>query len=367
MYARINLNNGCTLQQFRNDLVGLLTGTITSAAALTSSNTSTSEVINTLNAEWTFVQHITDTATRCHFVLSGVDRGEVAKTLGIVLTNSSGTLSFMSWICGAWDSVNKRPAAIDVSGWALATSWNNEADFVAGGIRNGICVHGLNAGMTSLGVFNTGAMQFQVTSEPGLSGIYSHYSSTHKTLLEIVDIDRNYWPEYAVAKWPFLAVNVFFYGQYASGINNCSAPQLVGGVTTASQSGLSYGATTWVVLPSPLSTELASGLRYWAPNSSYGGINGNLDYTRDSLQGATQIPWWPTKNGTQTYAPRPLGLVPKGTYAPVSFMPIPHRIPGRITPVGTSTITTIAYLDEIVVNGDTYVAVGDGFACLFKG
>lgn len=368
MYARINLNSGCTLQQLRDDLVGLLTGTITSAAGLTSSNTSTSEVVNTLAAEWTFVQHITDTSTRCHFVLSGVDDGGVAKTLGVVLTNTSGTLAILTWSCGAWDSVNKRPAAIDVTGWLLS-SYSAVSDFAAGSVKNGICTHHGSSQMTNIGIFNTGALQLQVTSEQGVTGIYSHYSSTHLTILEIVDIERDYWPEWAPAKWPFLAINVHAPGQGTSALSNaCSGPSIIGLTTNSTQNGLVYGPQSWTTLPSPLSTELHSSVRYWgATNYAGGGQYHNMDYMRDINIGTTLISWWPSKAGSQTYTPRLLGMVPRTMYAPVPFIPIKHRIPGRIIPVGSSAAQNMAYLDEITAGADTYVAVGNGNACVYKG
>lgn len=369
MYARINLNSGCTLQQLRDDLVGLLTGTITSAAGLTSSNTSTSEVVNTLAAEWTFVQHITNTSTRCHFVLNGVDGGGITKTLGVVLTNTSGTLAILTWSCGAWDSVNKRPAAIDVTDWALASSYSVSADFAAGSVKNGICTHQSSAQMTNIGVFNTGGLQLQVTSEQGVTGIYSHYSSTHLTLLEIVDIERSYWPEWAPTKWPFLAINVYAPGQGSASPNNaCSGPCILGNTFNTTQVGLTYGPQTWTTLPSPLSTELHSSVRYWPPGAYPGGAQSHtLDYARDTTGSNTLIPWWPSKTGSQNYTPRLIGMIPRNTYAPAPFIPIKHRIPGRNIPVGGSTVQSMSYLDEIVAGADTYVAVGSGNVCVYKG
>lgn len=363
MYARLNLNSGCTLQQLRDDLVGLLTGTVTTAAGLVSANTGTSEVIRTVTAEWTFVQHITDTSTRVHFVLSGVDDGGVAKTLGIVMTDTSGSLGFMSWNCGAWDSVNRRPAAIDVTGWTLATAWFSEADFAAGSVKNGIVSHSSNAAPVSVGAFTTGLMQIQVASEAGITGIYSHLSATHQTLVEIADIPRAYSPELGVLAWPFLAVNVYSFQFNATPLNAAAGPSLLGLATTASLCGLGYGPSNWTSMPSPLSTELAAGIRYWGAGTAGAGT-AMLDFIRDT----GEIAWFTRKDGAQQYYPRPSQIVPRtSTRFILNTMPIKHRIPGKIYALGTNSLSNIAYLDEIVIGADTYVAVGNGHTCIYKG
>lgn len=365
MYARLNLNSGCTLQQLRDDIVGLLTGSVISAAGLVSANTGTSEVVNTVAAEWTFVQHLADTATRVHFVLSGVDDGGVAKTLGIVMTDTSGTLGFMSWTCGAWDSVNKRPAAIDVTGWTLASTWFTAASFEAGAAGNGICSHTSNAATASLGAFTTGAMQLQVASEQGVSGLYSHLSATHSTLVEVVDLPRAHSPELAIGKWPFLAINVYAPAQgVATPLNSYSSPALYGMVVTPAQAGLGYGPQNWSTMPSPLSTEFATGIRYWGSSTSSSPTYPMHDFVRD----LGEIPWFTRKDGAQQYYPRPAQLVSRtATRFLLNAMPIKHRLPGKIYPIGVASQSNIAYLDEIVIGADTYVAVGNGHTCIYKG
>lgn len=370
MYARINLNSGCTLQQLRDDIVGLLTGTITSAAGLTSANTGTSEVVNTLAAEWTFVQHLAGTSSRCHFVLSGVDDGGVAKTLGIVLTNTSGTLGFFSWSCGSWDSANKRPAAINVTGWTLATAWMTASDFDAGGNKNGIITHSNSLTPTSVGVFNTGLMQFQITSEQGLTSIHSHYSANHLTLLDWFDLPRSYWSAWDVTEWPFLLVNISAPGQGVALLSNSiSSPHLSSISATTNQVGLAYGPNAWATLSSPLSTEITGTTRFWNGNISPVGSFYPNDLDRETVNNDV-IGWCPDKNGTQKYIPHASVLIP-GNAAfyvnPIRFLPIPHRIPGRMIPIGSTASVVVAYLDEFVAGADTYVGIGNAQPCVYKG
>lgn len=363
MYSRLNLKSGCTLQQLRDDLVGLLTGTITSPLALASADTSTSEIVTVLAPEWTFVQHLADTATRCHFVLSGVDNGGLPKTLGVIMTDTSGTLGMVTWVCGEWDSVNKRPAAIDVTGWHLASGYLSASDVEAGGNKNGIIIHSTNGNPHSIGIYNTGAMQLQVTSEQGVTGIYTHYSTTHHVLVEVVDVDRSLWSEWSVIKWPFTLINC---SSTFTPLNNAASGLCISGVTTsATQAGLCYGS--WGSTSAPLSAEIGTS-RIWTSNLNTPSSNATTDYRVTNSPGV--VPWYPDKAGVNTYAPRQVALEYRGSPSgngPVSHIPIHHRISGQVVPVGTTNAQTINYPDELAANGDVYVGTGTTNCCVYKG
>lgn len=365
MYSRLILKTGCTLQQLRDDLVGLLTGTITAPSALSSADTSTSEIVTVLAPEWTFVQHLADTATRCHFVLSGVDDGGLPKTLGVIMTDTSGTLGMVTWVCGEWDSVNRRPAAIDVTGWHLASAYLTASEVAAGGAKNGIIIHSTGGNPHAIGVYNTGAMQLQVTSEQGVTGIYTHYSTTHHVLVEVVDVDRSVWSEWGVSKWPFTLINCS--STFTSLSNSLSGLTVSGIVTSAGEVGLYYGPYAWQNATAPLSAEIGT-TKVWYSNASPAGYNSTTDYRHPNSLGVVQ--WFPDKAGVKTYAPRQNALVYQGSPSgsgPTPYIPVPHRINGQITPLGTTGVQTINYPDELAANGDTYVGTGTPRCCVYKG
>ena len=363
MYARINLNSGCTLQQLRADLIGLLTGTITTKAGLASSNTSTSEVVSTLAPEWAFVQDLEDTATRCHFVLSGVDDGGIAKTLGILITNTSGTLGFLAWACGAWNSATRRPAALDVTGWKIATAYLAASSLGEGGICNGIAISEGSETPRDVGAFSGGTLQLQIMSSPGATVIVSHLSATHSVLLEYMSIPRFVSPALASDEWPFLAVS-FGRGQN-SAVSLQSYPN-----PNDTLNGLICGPSTWAVPPAPFSTELGAGVKTWrsgvtvAPGSGQG-------YSLDLVLAPSShsIRWYPRKNGDWEYRPTPQALVPRNTnnfYMIPFALPLPHLLPGRIAPIGSTTVGVVAYLDELTAGSDVYVGTGENSYMLRK-
>lgn len=367
MYAKLNLSSGCTLQQLRNDLVGLLTGTITTVGGLTSA-AGASEIVNTLAAEWTFVQHLADTATRCHFVLNGVDDGGVQKTLGIVLTNTSGNLGFQSWMCGPWNPVTKLPAGLDglAADWALATTYMSLPALEEGGSRNGICLHGNALTPLNIGAFSGGTMQLQVLSAPGGTFIASHLSANHLILLDVVDVPRSCSPEFAVDKWPFVALNAYSKAQGSSYQNSNPGPQLVVS-SNESATGLSYGPNSWSSVTGALAAELGDGCRYWTASSTYSHSNGSLDFVRES---SPILRWYPRKDGVHQYVPRLNILAPRafGNFYVIPYaVPIPYQIPGQLSPVGVLTIMTVSYLDELVAGTDTYVGTGDIACMIYKG
>lgn len=358
MYAKMVLASGCTLQQLRDDLVGLLTGTISAAASLTSCTVASSEVVKTVNPEWTFVQHLADTSSRCHFVLSGVDDGGASKTLGVIMTNVSGVLAMMFWTAGAWDSTNKRPAAIDVTGYTLATSYATSAYFAAGTTRNTICVAGIASGTltgptVSLAAFTTGAMQLQVSSYQGATTICAHYNTNHPCLLDHVDIPRviggelinsTNWP------WALCSVRSPFYS--TSDVTVGAGPMLSYNVTGAANNGVTIGTNTVPALGAPFSTELGC-TTYLPAHSAINGATNAFAVSRTSLVPAR---WLFSKTGVQQL------VIPELTmYSASSVLPgftIPKRVAGQIITPGTATSAYTAYLDEIVTGSDTFVSVG---------
>lgn len=360
MYARINLNSGCTLQQLRADLIGLLTGTITTKAGLTSSNTSTSEVVSTLAPEWTFVQDLENTTTRCHFVLSGVDDGGIAKTLGILITNTSGTLGFLAWACGAWNSANRRPAAIDVTDWKLATAFLSASSLGEGGASNGIAISESTETPKAVGAFSGGTLQLQIMSSPGATVIVSHLSANHLVLLEYIDIPRFVSPALASAEWPFIAVS------FGRGSNSAVSLQSSASATET-QNGLVCGPGTWVVPSAPFSTELGAGVRMWRSNASVVAGGSSLELSLPSI--THMIRWYPRKDGASEYRPVPQVLVPRNTGASYMIpyaLPLPHLLPGRIAPIGSTNGVTVAYLDELTAGSDVYVGTGENSYMLRK-
>lgn len=367
MYAKLNLSSGCTLQQLRNDLVGLLTGTITTVGGLTSA-AGASEIVNTLAAEWTFVQHLADTSTRCHFVLNGVDDGGVQKTLGIVLTNTSGNLGFQSWMCGPWNLVTKRPAGLDgtAADWKLAAAYVSLTQLEEGGVRNGICLHGNTLNPLNIGAFSGGTMQLQVASVAGATFIASHLSATHLILLDVVDVPRNCSPELAADKWPFVALHAYSKAQGSGYFNSSPGPQLIL-ASSENQTGLSHGPSAWQLLSGGLAPELGAGCRYWLANSNYAGSSGSLDFVRES---SPIFRWYPRKDGVYQYVPRLNILAPRafGNFYLIPYaVPIPYQIPGQLSPVGALTVMTVSYLDELVAGSDTYVGTGDPTCMIYKG
>jgi hypothetical protein len=364
MYARINLNSGCTLQQLRADIIGLLTGTITTKDALTSSNTATSEVVSTLAPEWSFVQDLANTATRCHFVLSGVDDGGIAKTLGILITNTSGTLGFLAWACGAWNSATRRPAAINVTDWKLATAWHTASSFDEGGASNGVVLSETSETPRAVGAFSGGAFQLQIMSSPGATVIVSHLSATHLVLLDYVNIPRHVSPALAPAEWPFLAV------KFCNGSNSAACLQQFAS-TTDTQIGLLYGpGSSWVSPASPFSTEVGVGVRTWRSNVSVSpGLNNGTSLDLVLPITPVSIRWYPRKNGDAEYRPCPQVLLPRNNNAAYMIpfaLPLPHLLPGRIAPIGSATVGTVSYLDELTAGSDVYVGTGENSYMLRK-
>lgn len=377
MYCKMVLKSGATLSQLKTDLVGLLTNTITDKANLLSADAASSELVITEAAEWTFVQDLADTATRKHFVLSGVDNGGIKKTLGIILTDTSGTLGFRAWVAPEWDAAAKRPKAIDLTGWAIS-QYSSAAYFAAGGDLNGIYLVGLSSvdsSVQSVGQIGNASVHLQVASVQGNTAIVAHTGVTHTDLLRYYDIDRSVIPDmHDPAAWPFMLVAAF---------NSASLSTALPGIP-----GVNYGATGPGIcggtgngnggaqpLQAPLSTELGA-MKACAQLYSYssfslrhrfGLANGGSLCRRpaDRRNTASELFWMPGYVGLYDYG-EAFNLAP---FKPL--YPIRKAAPGSMqqTLSGYNSSSVLPYLDEIVAAGETYVATGGGSysLSLYKG
>ncbi len=357
MYAKMVLTSGCTLTQLRNDLVGLLTGTISAASGLVSSVVASSEVVKTVNPEWTFVQDLANTATRQHFVLSGVDAGGAVKTLGCILTDTSGVLGVLFWGCGAWDSVNKRPAAIDVTGHTLAFG-TTAANFAAGAAKNVINVLGVSsgalAGPTAIAgaIYNTGAMQLQVASIQGNTLIALHYSTNHLIVLDALDLPRTVMgSRLSFANWPWALVNWRSNHPVQADATTPIGPFLTGASSTIN--GLTIGANATGTFSAPLTTEMAN-IGYSPSQAVPVGGQAMNKITRDA---ASVVPWVRDKAGGAVWIANELECYP-GVPGAMARFPAKKRISSMITAAGGTAAAFLPYLDEIKVGADSYVSVG---------
>lgn len=364
MYCKLVLKTGATLSELKTDMVGLLTGTITDKANLLSADTAASELVILEAAEWTFVQDLADTATRKHFVLSGTDDGGVQKTLGIILTDAAGTLNYNVWVCGPWDSVNKRPAAIDPTGWALATSYSVASDYQAGGQRNAVFFL-IESGSEVNSVFPAGSIsggsqQLLLSSIKGNTQISSHFGTTHLTMLEVYDVPRDMYPELtSLANWPFVLIMAFNRNLGTTTSMNPGPNRGIMASTVAC--GLCMGTGVGGQLTSltgALATELSGNPRGMTLlyNSSPFPLA-----LRPQRQGVYII------NIPEKENPNGYRLVEPGAAQPyfelnphiVGNGPQPRKLmSSRVQNANSTGASAAAYLDELVVGGDTYVSPG---------
>lgn len=364
MYCKLALKQGATLSELKNDLVGLLTNTILDKNALTSADAATSELVIKEAAEWTFVQDLADTTTRKHFVLEGVEKAGIKKTLGIVLTESSGTLHYQAWACGPWDAVNKRPMPYDPTGKSMSPYGATASEWAAPGGTSRHTIFMLTAFYTgevntarSAGVpVGTGTGVLLVSSRQGSTRVSAHAGTSNAELLEVCDIPRDvYGPLFADAEaWPYplfwAAGNTVLGGMLSCPVPGLSAYNAAGcGVLLGSDSSLGS-------LSGPITSELGL-TRAW-PTRPWSTAGRNLlTFGRNGKTGMSCHVRASDREAPERYVSlaAPHLNSEDDCVAPVFDA---KQVSTMVRDVDSTAQVGTAFLDEIIAGEDTFVSTG---------